>query len=284
MDTAKITLKKPIRTLNCNGKLITLDTPRIMGIINVTPDSFYTGNNLKPVQAFIEQAGQMLEDGAMFLDLGGQSTRPGSTRLSVNEEADRVLPIIEAVHKHFPEAIISVDTYHHPIARMAVQAGAGMINDVSGGTMDPEMIHTVATLGVPYVAMHMKGNPETMQDLAVYDDIVLEVTDFFIRTLATCKKVGIKDIVIDPGFGFAKTPQQSLFLLKEMKKLEILDAPILVGVSRKSMIYKTLNTTADKALNGTTVLNTLALERGADILRVHDVKEAREAIQLVNGD
>lgn len=284
MDTAKITLKKPIRTLNCNGKLITLDTPRIMGIINVTPDSFYTGNNLKPIQAFIDQAGQMLEDGAMFLDLGGQSTRPGSTRLSVNEEADRVLPVIEAVHKHFPEAILSVDTYHHPIAQMAVHAGAGMINDVSGGTMDPEMIHTVASLGVPYIAMHMKGTPETMQDLAVYDDIVLEVIDFFIRTLATCKKAGIKDIVIDPGFGFAKTPQQSLFLLKEMKKLEILDAPILVGVSRKSMIYKTLNTTADKALNGTTVLNTLALERGADILRVHDVKEAREAIQLVSGD
>lgn len=284
MDTAKITLKKPIRTLNCNGKLITLDIPRIMGIINVTPDSFYTGNNIKPLQAYVDQAGQMLEDGASFLDLGGQSTRPGSTRLSADEEAERIMPVIETLHKHFPEAILSVDTYHHSIAQMAVKAGVGMINDVSGGTIDPEMIKTVAQLGVPYIAMHMKGTPETMQSLALYDNIVQEVIDHFIRILSQCKKAGIKDVLIDPGFGFAKTPQQSLFLLREMKKLEILDAPVLIGVSRKSMIYKTLNITAEQALNGTTVLNTLALERGANILRVHDVKEANETIQLVIGD
>lgn len=284
MDTVKITLKKPIHTLNCKGKLITFDIPRIMGIINVTPDSFYTGNNLKPLQFYIEQAGKMLDEGATFLDLGGQSTRPGSIRLSATEEAERVIPVIEQISKHFPEALISVDTYHHQVAKQAVAVGASLVNDVSAGTMDPEMIATVATLGVPYIAMHMRGTPETMQQLTHYDDIVLDVIDHFIRVLSQCKKAGIHDVIIDPGFGFAKTPKQSLFLLKEMEKLKVLDVPILIGVSRKSMIYKTLNGTAEEALNGTTVLNTLAIERGATILRVHDVKEAKEAIALVMGD
>lgn len=284
MDTAKITLKKPIRTLNCNGKLISLDIPKIMGIINVTPDSFYTGNNLKSSQSYIDQAGQMIEDGASFLDLGGQSTRPGSSRITAEEEAERVIPVIDAIHQVFPEHIISVDTYHHQVAKWAIEAGARMVNDVSAGAMDPMMLSTVASLDVPYIAMHMKGTPDNMQDLAIYDDIILEVVDYFIRTLSVCKKAGIKDVIIDPGFGFAKTPKQSLFLLRELKKLEVLDAPMLVGVSRKSMIYKTLNITPEEALNGTTILNTMALERGADILRVHDVKQAKEAITLVRGD
>lgn len=284
MDTAKITLKKPIRTLNCNGKLISLDIPKIMGIINVTPDSFYTGNNIKSSQSYIDQAGQMIEDGASFLDLGGQSTRPGSSRITAEEEAERVIPVIDAIHQVFPEHIISVDTYHHQVAKWAIEAGARMVNDVSAGAMDPMMLSTVASLDVPYIAMHMKGTPDNMQDLAIYDDIILEVVDYFIRTLSVCKKAGIKDVIIDPGFGFAKTPKQSLFLLRELKKLEVLDAPMLVGVSRKSMIYKTLNITPEEALNGTTILNTMALERGADILRVHDVKQAKEAITLVRGD
>jgi dihydropteroate synthase len=284
MDTAKITLKKPIRTLNCNGKLISLDIPKIMGIINVTPDSFYTGNNIKTSQSYIDQAGQMIEDGASFLDLGGQSTRPGSSRITAEEEAERVIPVIDAIHQVFPEHIISVDTYHHQVAKWAIEAGARMVNDVSAGAMDPMMLSTVASLDVPYIAMHMKGTPDNMQDLAIYDDIILEVVDYFIRTLSVCKKAGIKDVIIDPGFGFAKTPKQSLFLLRELKKLEVLDVPMLVGVSRKSMIYKTLNITPEEALNGTTILNTMALERGADILRVHDVKQAKEAITLVRGD
>jgi dihydropteroate synthase len=284
MDTAKITLKKPIRTLNCNGKLISLDIPKIMGIINVTPDSFYTGNNIKSSQSYIDQAGQMIEDGASFLDLGGQSTRPGSSRITAEEEAERVIPVIDAIHQVFPEHIISVDTYHHQVAKWAIEAGARMVNDVSAGAMDPMMLSTVASLDVPYIAMHMKGTPDNMQDLAIYDDIILEVVDYFIRTLSVCKKAGIKDVIIDPGFGFAKTPKQSLFLLRELKKLEVLDVPMLVGVSRKSMIYKTLNITPEEALNGTTILNTMALERGADILRVHDVKQAKEAITLVRGD
>lgn len=284
MDTVKNTLKKPIHTLNCNGKLISLAIPRIMGIINVTPDSFYTGNNLKPTQAFIDQAGQMIADGATFLDLGGQSTRPGSLRLSAEEEADRVIPVIESLHQVFPDSVLSVDTYHHNVAQLAIQAGAGMVNDISAGNMDAEMMATISRLNVPYIAMHMKGTPENMQDLTQYTDLVLDVIDYFIRVIAQGKKMGIHDIIIDPGFGFAKTTQQSLFLLSELQKLTILDVPILVGISRKSMIYKTLKTTPDKALNGTTVLNTLALERGADILRVHDVKEAKEAIELVKGD
>jgi dihydropteroate synthase len=284
MDTAKITLKKPIRTLNCNGKLISLDIPKIMGIINVTPDSFYTGNNIKTSQSYIDQAGQMIEDGASFLDLGGQSTRPGSSRITAEKEAERVIPVIESIHQVFPEHIISVDTYHHQVAKWAIEAGARMVNDVSAGAMDPMMLSTVASLDVPYIAMHMKGTPDNMQDLAIYDDIILEVVDYFIRTLSVCKKAGIKDVIIDPGFGFAKTPKQSLFLLRELKKLEVLDVPMLVGVSRKSMIYKTLNITPEEALNGTTILNTMALERGADILRVHDVKQAKEAITLVRGD
>lgn len=284
MDTAKITLKKPIRTLNCNGKLISLDIPKIMGIINVTPDSFYTGNNIKSSQSYIDQAGQMIEDGASFLDLGGQSTRPGSSRITAEKEAERVIPVIDAIHQVFPEHIISVDTYHHQVAKWAIEAGARMVNDVSAGAMDPMMLSTVASLDVPYIAMHMKGTPDNMQDLAIYDDIILEVVDYFIRTLSVCKKAGIKDVIIDPGFGFAKTPKQSLFLLRELKKLEVLDVPMLVGVSRKSMIYKTLNITPEEALNGTTILNTMALERGADILRVHDVKQAKEAITLVRCD
>lgn len=284
MDTSKITLKKPIRTLNCNGKLITLDIPKIMGIINVTPDSFYTGNNLKSPQAFIDQAGKMIQEGASFLDLGGQSTRPGSERLAAEEEANRVIPILDAIHKAFPSTILSIDTYHHEVAKWAVMAGADLVNDVSGGKMDPMMIPTVGSLQVPYIAMHMKGTPNSMQEQANYTDIVLEITDYFIQTFAICKKAGIKDIIVDPGFGFAKTAEQSLFLLKELNKLCILDAPIMVGISRKSMIYKALRTTAEGALNGTTVLHTLALERGADILRVHDVKEAKEAIILVKGD
>lgn len=279
MNTLKNTIKTPIATWNCRGRLVVVEKPLVMGILNVTPDSFYPGSRVDTGDA-VQRAGRMLADGADILDIGGQSTRPGSEALDAAEEMSRVLPVVRAIHGAYPEALLSIDTYHHQVAAAAVEAGASMVNDISSGTLDPEMIPAVAGLNVPYVMMHMKGTPQTMQKEAVYQDLIREVMDYFMAKMAECHRAGIRDLVIDPGFGFAKTLPQNLQLLSNLSAFRILGLPILAGLSRKSMVYTLLGTSAEHALNGTTVLNTVALMQGAHILRVHDVKEAREAVRL----
>ena len=266
-------------TLNCKGKLLVIDTPIIMGIINATPDSFYKGDINNDM---LLQAQKMIADGATILDIGGQSTRPGSNRITADEELERVLPVITAINKKFPETIISIDTYSSQVAKSAVAAGASIVNDISAGTMDNVMLSTVAALQVPYVCMHMQGTPSTMQQQPQFNDVVKEVLDFFITKIIACKNAGITDVIIDPGFGFGKTIEHNFSLLKKLHLFSMFEKPILAGLSRKSTIYKTLQTTAENALNGTSILNTLALHNGATILRVHDVKEANEAITLFN--
>ena len=267
-------------TLNCKGKLLTIDKPLVMGIINVTPDSFYEGHLQKGIDGILSLADKMIDERADILDIGGQSTRPGSERINAEDELQRVIPVIEAIKQKLPGTIISIDTYHSRVAVEAVAAGASIVNDISGGTIDANMISAVAALKVPYVCMHIKGTPDNMQELAKYDNVAKEVLDFFIAKIDECKKAGITDVIIDPGFGFAKTITHNFQLLKNLSVLKILDKPILSGLSRKSTIYKTLGTTAAEALNGTTVMNTMALMNGAGILRVHDVKEAKETIAL----
>lgn len=268
-------------TLNCNGRLLVINKPVVMGIINTTPDSFFKDSRKASIDAALQQAGDMINAGATFLDIGGQSTRPGSILISEAEEAERVLPVIEAVAKAYPQSYISVDTFYAAVAKQSIAAGAVVVNDIAGGSMDENMLQTVAALGVPYVCMHLKGTPQTMQQFANYEDVTKEVLDYFIKKLSDCKAAGIKDVIIDPGFGFAKTIAQNFQLLRNMTALQILEKPLLVGISRKGTIYKTLNITAEEALNGTTVLNTMALLNGANILRVHDVKEAMEVVRLV---
>ena len=273
-------------TLNCKDKLLVLDQPLVMGIINITPDSFYQGSRFLSKKEILHQAEKMIDEGADILDIGGQSTRPGSEQISADEELKRVIGNIEAVHKNFPDVIISIDTYYSKVANDAVNAGAGIVNDISAGNMDVEMLGIVAALKVPYVAMHMKGTPQTMQKDPVYENVVRETLDFFISKKDECKKAGIHDVIIDPGFGFGKTIAHNFQLLKDLSVFKMLDAPILIGLSRKSTVYKTLGVGVEEALNGTTVLNTIALMNGATILRVHDVKEAKEAVKLwrmVNG-
>ena len=267
-------------TLNCKGRLLIVDKPLVMGIINATPDSFYSGSRFKGENEIIQIAEKMLEEGADILDIGGQSTRPGSEQIPVDEEMQRVIPAIEAIVKRFPGAVISIDTYYSKIARMALDAGALIVNDISAGSIDNEMIRLVAELKVPYILMHMKGTPQTMQQNAVYENVTREVLDFFIAKTNELKQVGIVDVIIDPGFGFAKTIEQNFELLKNLSVFKMLDKPILLGISRKSTIFKTLGKTADQALNGTTALNTIGLMNGASILRVHDVKEAKEVVAL----
>ena len=267
-------------TLNCKGRLLVAGKPLVMGIINSTPDSFYAGSRYEEANdALLQQAEQMLADGADILDIGGQSTRPGSRLLTAKEELARVIPAIEAIHRRFPEAVLSVDTFYPQVAALAVAAGASMVNDVSGGK-DESMFETVAALRVPYICMHLKNELQQLHHSPVYENLVQEVLDYFIAKTAACKKAGMNDIIIDPGFGFDKTVQHNFQLLKELAVFKILEKPLLVGLSRKSTIYKTLGTTAAGALNGTTVLNTLALNNGAQLLRVHDVKEAVEAVTL----
>jgi len=267
-------------TLNCKGKLLVLDEPLVMAIINITPDSFYEGSRFVEKDEILKQAEKMIKDGADILDIGGQSTRPGSEQISKDEEMKRVLNNIEAIHKNFPGTTISIDTSYSKVAHEAVNAGASMVNDISAGNMDEQMLKTVASLKVPYVSMHMKGIPQTMQQDPTYDNVCREVLDFFIAKKDECKKAGIHDVIIDPGFGFGKTIAHNFELLRNLSVFKMLDAPILVGLSRKSTIYKTLGIGAEEALNGTTVLNTIALMNGANILRVHDVKEAKEAVKL----
>ena len=267
-------------TLNCKGKLLTIEQPLVMGIINATPDSFYKGDLNAGLQKIVEKAGKMIMEGADIIDIGGQSTRPGSIRISASEEIQRVIPVIDSIVADYPQIILSIDTYHSQVAEAAIKAGASIINDISAGSLDPEMINCVSSLNVPFICMHMKGTPENMQNNPTYEDLVKEVLDFFINKIDQCKRAGIKDLVIDPGFGFGKTLHQNFILLKQLSVFKILDQPILVGLSRKSMVYKTLGIDVSEALNGSTVLNTIALQKGASILRVHDVKEAKEAITV----
>ncbi len=268
-------------TLNCKGRLLVIDEPIVMGIINITPDSFYTGSRQSSVDAVLKEGGKMLKDGATILDVGGQSTRPGSEAIGVDEELKRVISSVEAIAKQFPEAYISIDTYHAEVAKAAIDAGACIVNDISAGEMDVKMIQTVSSLRVPYIAMHMKGTPSTMQQHAQYENVTCEVLDYFINKTEQCRLAGIHDVIIDVGFGFAKTIAHNFQLLKELAVFKMLDKPVMIGLSRKSTIYKTLGISAEEALNGTTVLHTISLLNGANILRVHDVKEAMETIKLI---
>ena len=268
-------------TLNCNGRLLYADKPLVMGVINATPDSFYEDSRSETVSDILQKAESMLNDGADILDIGGQSTRPGSQPVDEEEELKRVIKAIAAVHNHFPEAIISIDTWHAKVAREAVAAGAGIVNDISAGSLDSEMLTTVASLHVPYILMHMQGTPQTMQQSPKYSNVTAEVLDFFIQKTELLKKTGIKDIIIDPGFGFGKTIAHNFELLRNLSVFKITGLPILIGLSRKSTISKTLDITTQESLNGTTVMNTIGLLNGADIIRVHDVKEAKQAVKLV---
>jgi dihydropteroate synthase len=261
--------------------LLTITKPIVMGIINTTPDSFYTQSQQASIDAVLAKATQMLQEGATILDIGGQTTKPGSQEVGVEEELKRVIPAIEQLIKAFPNAIISIDTYHAKVAQYAVEAGASIVNDVSGGMMDVTMLGTVAQLNVPYICMHMKGTPQNMQQNPTYENVTKEVLEFFIERIETCRLAGINDVIVDPGFGFGKTIAHNFQLLKELSVFKMLQKPILLGVSRKSTIYKTLGITANEALNGTTVLNTIGIQNGANILRVHDVKEAMECVKLV---
>lgn len=269
-------------TLNCNGRLLVIDRPLVMGIINSTPDSFYAGSRFTGTDAVLVQCEKIVREGATIIDIGGQSTRPGSIAVGAEEELRRVITVIEAIHRQFPETFISIDTYYSLVAKEAVSAGASIVNDVSGGTIDELMIPVVASLKIPYVLMHIKGTPQTMQQEAKYDNVTKEVLDYFIQQVPRLQRAGINDIIIDPGFGFAKTIAHNFELLRNLSVFQVLGRPLLLGISRKSTIYKTLHITSAEALNGTTVLNTVGLMHGAHILRVHDVKEAQEAIQLIN--
>jgi dihydropteroate synthase len=269
------------KTLNVRGRVIDLSFPKIMGILNVTPDSFYDGKKFNDEKTILGQAERMLEDGADFIDVGGYSTRPGADDISTEEELGRVLPAIKIIVKRFPEAIISIDTFRSAVVKEAVNAGAAIINDVSGGSLDEKMVPTVASIKVPYVLMHMRGNPQTMTEQTDYDNQIKDIIDYFHSRIFQLQNHGVRDIIVDPGFGFAKTIDQNFELLGKLDQLQILGKPLMAGLSRKSLIWKTLKSDPENALNGTTALNTVALLKGASILRVHDVRQAKEAILLL---
>jgi len=268
-------------TLNAKGKLLPVTRPLVMGIINRAPDSFYSGSRFPENTSLLAQVEKMVEDGADWLDIGGQSTRPGAPVIGEEEELRRVTDAVDLIHQRWPDLPVSVDTWYARVARESVAAGASMVNDISGGNLDPDMLSTVGRLKVPYVCMHMKGTPANMNQEALYEDVTKEVLDYFIRRMEDCRQAGINDVILDPGLGFAKTAVHNFEILRKLGVFKMTGKLILVGVSRKSTIYKTLGITPEQALNGTTVLNTIALLNGADILRVHDPKEAREAIKLI---
>lgn len=267
-------------SLNIDGSLLDISTPIVMGIINLTADSFYDGGKIKTDQDLLTKAEKMLAEGATILDVGAYSTRPGSTDIPIKMEVENAVVGIKSIRKEFPEALISVDTFRSEVARCAIENGASIINDVSGGGLDKKMFDTVAGLKVPYIMMHMRGNPQTMSQLTQYDNLISEIIDYFNSRIKLLNNKGVSDVIIDPGFGFAKTLEQNFQLLNGLELLSILELPILCGVSRKSMIWKSLEISADEALNGTTALNNTCLMKGASILRVHDVKEAMETIKL----
>ncbi|GGD28564.1 dihydropteroate synthase [Hyunsoonleella pacifica] len=268
-------------TINCKGQLVDVSTPKVMGVLNVTPDSFYDGGKYKNEASILKQVAQMLNEGATFIDVGAYSSRPGADHVTIDEELNRVLPIVNLILNEFPETLLSIDTFRSTIARRSIEAGAALINDISAGQLDNNMLKTIAELQVPYIMMHMRGTPQTMQSLTDYDNLVKDILFYFSERIAAARDLGIIDLIIDPGFGFAKTLEQNFELLNKLELFKIIEKPLLVGVSRKSMIYKTLETSAKEALNGTTVLNTIGLQKGASILRVHDVKEAVECVKLV---
>lgn len=267
-------------TINCRGRLLDLSSPLVMGILNVTPDSFFENSRVNDVLLLLEKAEKQLKEGAAILDIGGMSTRPGAEMISEMAELNRILPAIRTIVRAFPEAIVSVDTFRASIARACINEGAHIINDISGGSLDNQMYETVADLNVPYILMHTKGTPQTMQSLAHYDDIALEILDYFIKRVGILRGLGVKDIILDVGFGFAKNTEQNFELLKKLSVFKILECPILAGISRKGMIWKILGIKPEEALNGTTAAHVFALQGGAKILRVHDVKEAVETIRI----
>ena len=267
--------------INCKGQLIDLSIPKVMGILNVTPNSFFDGGKYKNEEEIISQVSKMLAEGATFIDIGAYSSKPSAEFVTEQEEIERIVPAIELILKHFPEALLSIDTFRAEVAKASIESGAAIINDIAAGELDDKMFDVIADYNVPYIMMHMRGNPQTMQSLTEYDDIVKEMLFYFSEKVKLARSLGINDLILDPGFGFAKTTDQNYEVLQKMELFNLLDLPVLAGVSRKSMIYKTLNNTAQEALNGTIVLNTIALTKGAKILRVHDVKEAVECVTLL---
>ncbi|WKL48460.1 dihydropteroate synthase [Flavobacterium pectinovorum] len=268
--------------INCKGQLIDLSIPKVMGILNVTPNSFFDGGKYSNEDEIISQVDKMLSEGATFIDIGAYSSKPSAEFVTEQEEIDRIVPAIELILKHFPEALLSIDTFRAEVAKASIESGAAIINDIAAGELDDKMFDVIAKYNVPYIMMHMRGNPQTMQSLTEYDDIVKEMLFYFSEKVQQARALGINDLILDPGFGFAKTTDQNYEVMHKMELFNVLELPVLVGISRKSMIYKTLNKTPQEALNGTTFLNTIALTKGAKILRVHDVKEAMECVTLYN--
>ena len=269
-------------TINCKGTLIDLSTPKVMGIVNVTPDSFFDGGKLTNSDEIVGQVEKMLQDGATFIDLGGYSSKPGAEFVSESEELNRVIPIVKLLLEKFPDILLSIDTFRSEVAKQTVENGAAIINDISAGLLDENMLETVAKLQVPYIMMHMKGTPQTMQSLANYEDLLKEMNFYFSERIAKARSFGLNDIIIDPGFGFAKTIEHNYELLQNLELLQFQELPLLAGISRKSMIYKALGTSSEEALNGTTFLHAFCLQKGSNILRVHDVKEAVECVKLIS--
>ena len=269
-------------TINCKGQLIDISTPKVMGILNLTPDSFYDGGRYKSEIDILSNVENMLKEGATFIDVGAYSSRPNAEHISEEEELKRIVPIVELLLKTFPEILLSIDTFRSRVAKTCIESGASMINDISAGKLDESMLQTVAKLNVPYIMMHMRGTPQSMKKLTHYDNLVKDILFYFSERIHAAKALGIADIIVDPGFGFAKTIDQNFELLNHIELFKMLELPILVGLSRKSMIYKSLDISVNEALNGTTVLNTIALQKGANIIRVHDVKEAVECVRLFN--
>lgn len=266
--------------INCKGQLVDLSSPKVMGILNLTPNSFYDGGKFKDEESILNQVEKMLFDGATFIDVGAYSSKPNAEIVSEAEEIKRLLPVLRSIIKSFPKTLLSIDTFRSSVAKVGIENGASMINDISAGSLDDNMFQTIANFQVPYIMMHLKGNPQTMQSLTEYENITKEMLFYFSEKVAIARSFGINDLIIDPGFGFAKTTAQNFEVMNNLELFQMLELPILIGVSRKSMIYKTLDTSPEFALNGTTVLNTIALQKGTNILRVHDVKEAMECVKL----
>lgn len=267
-------------TINCKGQLIDLSTPKIMGILNVTPNSFYDGGKFTLSENGLSQVGKMLDEGATFIDIGAYSSKPNSEFVSEEEERNRILPVVQGILNQFPDALLSIDTFRSGIAAVCIENGAAIINDISAGNLDEKMMEVVAKHNVPYIMMHLRGTPQTMQSQTNYENIIKEMLFYFSEKVNKARSLGINDLIIDPGFGFAKTLEQNYEVLQNFERFKMLELPLLAGISRKSMVYKPLGLTANEALNGTTVLNTIAVSKGANILRVHDVKEAVECVTL----
>ena len=267
-------------TINCKGQIIDLSTPKIMGILNITPNSFYDGGKYSSEKNAILQVEKMLIEGATFIDIGAYSSKPNAELVSEEEELNRIIPVVKVILNKFPEALLSIDTFRSSVAQACIENGAALINDISAGNLDEKMFEVIAKNNVPYIMMHLRGTPQTMQSQTNYEHLINEMITYFSDKINMARSLGINDLIIDPGFGFAKTTDQNFEILSNLELFKMLELPIVSGVSRKSMIYKTLDTTPDEALNGTTVLNTIAITKGANIIRVHDVKEAVECVTL----